>query len=97
MVGSHRRFQHPANPTRYVGLLAEVVDRHRIRQAPDSCRFDVNPATGLDTNGFPRLVRGSDTLIQADRRCNVTLQFRMVDQVAQRAKCQLDCGSPSVT
>jgi len=67
-------------------LLAQVVDALRLAQTAQSADLDVDDAAAPQIEGFARIVDRMDALVQTDRRAQLCLQPRVIDDVVVRQR-----------
>ena len=63
-----------------------VVNLHGDRQPADAARLDVDVAAALQADRLLGLPQAADAFVEADRRANLRLQCRVIDQVVVRQR-----------
>src|SRR5438876_6063750 len=81
MRATDARLEHAAAPYRNSVVATDIVNSARFLVASDPPEFDVDDPAGADLDGFARVVRRVDRLIEADRRLDLLLKFGMIDHV----------------
>jgi len=75
------RLEHASDPGRHAPLATKIMDGHGVCEASDSTWLDTHDAARAEVQGECHVVQGSDRLVQADRRLQGLLQFRVIPEV----------------
>ena len=86
MARADGAFEHAADPAGDARGPAQVVNLHRVRQPADAARLDVHVAAALQARSPARLAAGRDAFVEADRRADLRLQRRVIDQIVVRQR-----------
>ena len=81
MRAADPHLEHAATPHRDPCLAADVVDAARRRQTADTSGLDVDDPRRAELDRLARVVAGVDRLVETDRRVDLTLQRRVIDDV----------------
>ena len=78
---SDPRLQHPSAPHRNPGPLANVVQLLRLREPAHAPQLDIHDPARLHRDRLFGMMRRADAFIETDRRLQLCLQLRMIDDV----------------
>src|SRR2546427_10598495 len=76
----------PAAPHGQVVGGADVVNALRRGEPPDPAGLDIHDARRTDRDRLPRVLAGVDRFVEADRRLDLALERRVVDEVIVRER-----------
>ena len=86
MRASDTGLQHPAAPHRNAGRLRHIVDALRLGEPAHAPQLNIDDAAGAHLNGLLGVVRGANTLVEANGGLQLGLQLRVVDDVVVRQR-----------
>src|SRR3989475_9230439 len=78
--------EHPSAPHGHVVGGANVVNTLRRSEPADPPGLDVHDARGADRDRLPRVLAGVDRVVEADRRLDLALERRVVDEIVVRER-----------